>query len=71
MNNIQHKRHTFKKDLDKMMSADYVLVPINPTAEMLNTAITIFNSTPQGTPANIIFEQIWANMMKLAINTKE
>lgn len=43
------KRHAFKKDIDKMMSNDYVLVPIKLTDEMLNTATTIFNATPQHT----------------------
>lgn len=57
------KRHAFKKDIDKMMSNDYVLVPIKLTDEMLNIATTIFNATPHGTPADIIIEKIWANMM--------
>lgn len=70
MNNTQ-KRHAFKKDIDKMMSNDYVLVPIKLTDEMLNTATAIFNSTPHGTSASIMLEQIWANMMILALNTKE
>lgn len=71
MTENQDKRHEFKKDLNKMISNDYVLVPIKLTDEMLNTATTIFNATPHGTPAGIMLEQIWANMMILAINSKE
>ncbi|MCH7357320.1 hypothetical protein MMP61_17380 [Acinetobacter sp. NIPH 1958] len=29
-----HKRAQFSKDLDKLISGDYVLVPKQPTAEM-------------------------------------
>lgn len=60
---MSNKRNVFKKDLDKMLSNNYVLVPLQLTDEMLNTATAIFNATPHGTPADIIIQKIWATMM--------
>lgn len=64
---MQNKRNAFKKDLDKMLSNNYVLVPLQLTDEMLNTATAIFNATPHGTPAQLIIEKLWANLMTQAM----
>ncbi|HGH3665244.1 TPA: hypothetical protein ACJK7M_001125 [Acinetobacter baumannii] len=39
--NIKQKRVKFPKDLDKLVSGDYVLVPKNPTKEMEQAGIGI------------------------------
>ena len=39
-----HKRTQFAKDLDKLISGDYVLVPKEPTQKMLNAGHIIMNS---------------------------
>ncbi len=53
-----------------MLSNNYVLVPLKLTDEMLNTATAIFNATPHGTPADIIIEKLWANLMTQAMMEK-
>lgn len=67
---MSNKRNVFKKDLDKMLSNNYVLVPLQLTDEMLNTTTAIFNATPHGTPADIIIEKLWANLMTQAMMEK-
>ena len=39
-----NKRAQFAKDLDKLSSGDYVLVPKEPTQKMLNAGHIIMNS---------------------------
>ncbi|MGY3823120.1 hypothetical protein [Acinetobacter haemolyticus] len=38
-----HKRIQFAKDLDKLISGDYVLVPKEPTQKMLNAGHVVMN----------------------------
>ncbi|MFV5413882.1 hypothetical protein [Acinetobacter baumannii] len=39
--NTKQKRAQFTKDLDKLVSGDYVLVPKNPTKEMERVGIEV------------------------------
>lgn len=41
--NIQQKRAHFAKDIDKLVSGDYVLVPREPTQEMIHAANVAMN----------------------------
>lgn len=41
--NTKQKRQQFSKDLDKLISGDYVLVPKEPTQEMLNAGHIVMN----------------------------
>lgn len=45
---VQQKRGHFVKDLDKLVSGDYVLVPKQPTEAMIEAAHLIFEQTSCG-----------------------
>lgn len=62
------KRHQFSKDLDKMMSGHYVLVPITPTSEMLERANQVFNGTTHGTDHETLIKYLWNTMLGQAMN---
>ena len=49
--NIQQKRQKFIKDLDKLISGDYVLAPKEPTKEMERAAMEA--------GAGFLFASIW------------
>lgn len=61
--NINQKRQDFKKDLDKLMSDDYVLVPKNPSFEILVNGLAVI-ATGVGVQ-DIEFEvrKIWEKMI--------
>lgn len=62
------KQQQLNKDLDKLMSGDYALVPLKPTEDMMVMASVIFNNTPYGTPVGLLIEKLWAGMITQAIN---
>lgn len=62
------KRHQFSKDLDKMMSGHYVLVPITPTVKMLERASQVFNGTTHGTDHETLIKYLWNTMLGQAMN---
>ncbi|MFB2539051.1 MULTISPECIES: hypothetical protein [unclassified Acinetobacter] len=64
----QHKRAVFSKDLDKMLSNDYVLVPLQATDEMLSKANEIFNCTTHGTDSKKLMQYLWDAMLTQAMN---
>lgn len=65
---IVMKQQQFNKDLDKLMSGNYALVPLKPTEDMMVMASVIFNNTPYGTPVCLLIEKLWAGMIAQAIN---
>lgn len=61
--NPNHKRHQFQKDLDKMMSGDYVLVPIQANDAMLLRANQYFHASNYGTDAHTLIKNLWNVMI--------
>ena len=53
--NINQKRQQFTKDLDKLVSGDYVLVPTTPTPEMERAALEA--------GAGFLFAKIWTETL--------
>lgn len=48
MSNVNKKRAQFAKDIDKLVSGDYVLVPKQPTEKMIEAAHAKFEETACG-----------------------
>lgn len=66
--NLYQKHHTLKKDIDKIISGQYVLVPITATEEMLQKANQVFYSMNYGTDVHTIIKYIWNTMIEQAVN---
>ena len=62
MNNNQ-KRQQFTKDLDKLVSGEYVLVPKNPTFEMLVNGLAVIATGVGKSDIEFELRKIWEKMI--------
>lgn len=61
--NTHQKRQQFAKDLDKLVSGDYVLVPKNPSFEMLVNGLAVIATGVGKTDIELELRKIWEKMI--------
>lgn len=72
MNDLKHltdKENVLAKDINKLLSGNYVVVPILPTQEMISNATEIYYSSTRGVEAHILIANLWAMMVAQGVQS--